>query len=217
MKIIKYALCAFLFGGLVSACNFLDKEPYKLSPEKYFNKGKVLIAAANPEIMENYIEKGDLVILGNRYESQLCAIEMGAECIIVCEGADVSSTIKKIAEQNDCTIIGSHHDTYTVARLNETMINGARQIGTTSADQVESLNESPMSSIRMIQKNFKNFLVEVGNKILKLIQEYYTENRIIEIASGLKVDDIIYKYVEMGVNEQNEKVINFYQELGKEI
>ena len=37
MKIIKYALCAFLFGGLVSACNFLDKEPYKLSPEKYFN------------------------------------------------------------------------------------------------------------------------------------------------------------------------------------
>jgi hypothetical protein len=39
MKIIKYALCAFLFGGLVSACNFLDKEPYKLSPEKYFNNG----------------------------------------------------------------------------------------------------------------------------------------------------------------------------------
>lgn len=37
MKIIKYALCAFLFGGLVSSCNFLDKEPYKLSPEKYFN------------------------------------------------------------------------------------------------------------------------------------------------------------------------------------
>ena len=84
------------------------------------------------------------------------------------------------------------------------MINGARQVGTTSADQVDSLNESPMSSIRMIQKNFKNFLVEVGNKIIKLIQEYYTENRIIEIASGLKVDDIVYKYVEMGVNEQNE-------------
>lgn len=104
---------------------------------------------------------------------------------------------------------------YTVARLNETMINGARQIGTTSAEQVESLNESPMSSIRMIQKNFKNFLVEVGNKIIKLIQEYYTENRIIEIASGLKVDDVMYKYVEMGVNEQNEKVINFYQELGQ--
>ena len=42
--------------------------------EAYFDRGKVLIAAANPDLMENYIEKHDLVILGNRYESQLCAI-----------------------------------------------------------------------------------------------------------------------------------------------
>ena len=45
----------------------------------YFDRGKVLIAAANPDIMESFIEKGDLVILGNRYESQLCAIEMDAD------------------------------------------------------------------------------------------------------------------------------------------
>mgnify|MGYP000592618239 FL=1 len=63
--------------------------------ESYFDKGKVLIAAANPDLMENYIEKHDLVILGNRYESQLCAIEMEASCIIVCEGAGVSLTIDR--------------------------------------------------------------------------------------------------------------------------
>lgn len=62
---------------------------------EYFKEGKVLIAAANPDMMEYYIEKHDLVILGNRYESQLCAIEMEAGCIIVCEGAGVSMTIKK--------------------------------------------------------------------------------------------------------------------------
>ena len=85
--------------------------------EAYFNKGKVLIAAANPDLMENYIEKNDLVILGNRYESQLCAIEMGADCIIVCEGAGVSMTIKKIAQERGCTIIATTYDTYTAARL----------------------------------------------------------------------------------------------------
>ena len=85
--------------------------------EAYFNGGKVLIAAANPDLMENLIEKGDLVILGNRYESQLCAIEMDAACIVVCEGAAVSMTIKKIAKDHSCTIIRSPHDTYTVARL----------------------------------------------------------------------------------------------------
>jgi len=85
--------------------------------EAFFDKGKVLIAAANPDLMENYIEEHDLVILGNRYESQLCAIEMKADCIIVCEGAPVSMTIKKLAQEKGCTVIGTPHDTYTVARL----------------------------------------------------------------------------------------------------
>lgn len=85
--------------------------------EAFFDRGKVLIAAANPDLMENYIEEHDLVILGNRYESQLCAIEMKADCIIVCEGAPVSMTIKKLAEEKGCTVIGTPHDTYTVARL----------------------------------------------------------------------------------------------------
>ena len=83
----------------------------------YFNQGKVLIAAANPDLMEFYIEPHDLVILGNRYESQLCAIEMGADCIIVCEGAGVSMTTKKIAQDRGCTVIATTYDTYTAARL----------------------------------------------------------------------------------------------------
>ncbi|WP_091236777.1 putative manganese-dependent inorganic diphosphatase [Anaerobium acetethylicum] len=83
----------------------------------YFVKGKVLIAAANPDLMESYIEEDDLVILGNRYESQLCAIEMKAGCIIVCEGAPVSMTIKKLAEEKSCAIISTPYDTYTAARL----------------------------------------------------------------------------------------------------
>ena len=65
--------------------------------DKHFNKGKMIIAAANPDMMENMIEEGDFVILGNRYESQLCAIEMEAGCLIICEGAKVSNTIAKIA------------------------------------------------------------------------------------------------------------------------
>ena len=83
----------------------------------YFNQGKVLIAAANPDMMEYYISEHDLVILGNRYESQLCAIEMRAGCIIVCEGAKVSMTIKKLAQEHHCVVISTPHDTFTAARL----------------------------------------------------------------------------------------------------
>ena len=104
---------------------------------------------------------------------------------------------------------------YTKAHLNETMINGQRQIGTTSGEQVEQLNESPMSSIRLIQKNLKNFIVEIGNKIVSLIQEYYTENRIIEISTGLTIDNLQIKYAEFGTNVNNQQVIKLYTDAQK--
>ncbi len=79
--------------------------------------GKVFTAVATPETMEENIEPGDIVILGNRYEAQLCAIEMGAGCIVVCEKAPVSITISRLAQENGCTIISSPHDAFTVSRL----------------------------------------------------------------------------------------------------
>ncbi len=79
--------------------------------------GKVFTAVATPETMEENIKPGDLVILGNRYEAQLCAIEMGAGCIVICEDAPVSLTITKMAQENGCTIISSPHDAFIVSRL----------------------------------------------------------------------------------------------------
>ncbi|MCC8066935.1 MAG: putative manganese-dependent inorganic diphosphatase [Clostridiales bacterium] len=95
----------------------LDAEMIVGDPDGFFDKGKVVIAAANPDVMENYIEEHDMVILGNRYEGQLCAIEMQAGCIVVCLGAPVSRTIKRLAAERGCTIIVTPLDTYAVARL----------------------------------------------------------------------------------------------------
>lgn len=83
----------------------------------YFIKGRVVIGAFHPDTMENYIHEDDLVILGNRAEDQLCAIEMKASCIVVGLGAKVSRTIQKLAEEMSCVIISTPHDTYTIARL----------------------------------------------------------------------------------------------------
>ena len=95
-----------------SIANTLDGEIVTGNEHAYFIKGKVVIAASSPELMENFIEQDDLVILGNRYESQLCALEMDASCLVVCQNATVSKTIKKIAEERSCVIIRTPHDTY---------------------------------------------------------------------------------------------------------
>ena len=59
----------------------------------YFTKGKVAIGASNPDLMAEFIEKDDLVILGNRYESQACAVDIDASCLVVCQGAKVSEEL----------------------------------------------------------------------------------------------------------------------------
>ena len=125
--------------------------------EAYFDRGKVLIAAANPDLMENYIEKHDLVILGNRYESQLCAIEMEAGCIIVCEGAGVSLTIRKLAQERGCAVITTPYDTYTTARL----INQSMPISyfMTKENIIEFSEEDYLDDIReiMASKRHRDF------------------------------------------------------------
>ena len=37
MKAIKYTLISMMLGGLTAACNFLDKEPYMVTVDTYFN------------------------------------------------------------------------------------------------------------------------------------------------------------------------------------
>lgn len=82
-----------------------------------FEQGKVFIGAANPDLMRQYIEKGDLIILGNRAEDHLCAVEMGASCIVVGLNAQVSPVIRRYAEEMGCVIIKTPHDTYTITRM----------------------------------------------------------------------------------------------------
>ena len=135
----------------------LDAEMVVGDENGFFDKGKVVIAAANPDVMENYIEEHDMVILGNRYESQLCAIEMQAGCIVVCLGAPVSRTIKRLAQERNCTIIVTPLDTYAVARLiNQSMpvdffMRKENLMTFRLADYTESIRET------MSKKRYRDF------------------------------------------------------------
>ena len=79
--------------------------------------GHIRIGTATPEMLENTVEKGDIVILTNRYESQLCAIEKEASLIIICNGAKVGRTIQRIAEETGVAIMTTPVDTYAAGKL----------------------------------------------------------------------------------------------------
>ena len=82
-----------------------------------FTTGKVVVAASSPDKMELVVEEGDLVLCGNRYEAQLCAIELNVRCIIVCQNAEITKTIKKLAEDRNIVILRTAYDTFTTSRL----------------------------------------------------------------------------------------------------
>jgi hypothetical protein len=103
---------------------------------------------------------------------------------------------------------------YEVARVNETLIQGIRQTGTTSGDQVELLNESPLSDIRALQRNFKDFMVSMGDKIISFIHNNYSVNRLIKLTTK---QDAAYASIYTTSNEQGEeqKQIDLINELGQ--
>lgn len=83
----------------------------------YLLKGKVAIAASSRDLMSDFIEKDDLVILGNRTEAQQYAIDLNVSCMVVCQGAEVPDNIIEQAQDKEIVIISTPHDTFTVARL----------------------------------------------------------------------------------------------------
>ena len=83
----------------------------------YFTKGKVLVGTANPEMLKAYIEPDDLIIMGDREEDHLQAIEQNVSCIIVGMGIEVSEKVIKLAHEREIAIIMSPYDTFTIARL----------------------------------------------------------------------------------------------------
>ncbi len=109
-----------LAGAKTQYSNIIDTLDGTLitgDPEKYFTKGKVSIGASSPDLMTEFIAPDDLVILGNRYESHSCVIDINVNCIIVCQNAVVSEVLVRRAESQGIVIIQTPYDTFNVARL----------------------------------------------------------------------------------------------------
>lgn len=102
------------YGNVLSA---LEGEMAVGDADGVIERGRIYIGAASPEAMEEYVQPGDLVLVSNRYESQLCAIECGAGCIVICCGSGVPRMIAARAAEKGCAVITTPYDTYAAARI----------------------------------------------------------------------------------------------------
>ncbi len=83
----------------------------------YFVKGKVVIGVGTPEVLQESIASDDLVIIGDREESQLASIARNCSCLVITGGLEVSQKVIDAANQRDVIVISTPYDTFTTARL----------------------------------------------------------------------------------------------------
>ena len=78
---------------------------------------RVLVAAMQAETMADYVETGCLVVVGDRENAQLTAIERGAAAIVVTGDLLVSQKTLAAARRQGVMVISTGHHTYTAVRL----------------------------------------------------------------------------------------------------
>lgn len=80
-------------------------------------EGRIIIGSGSAEQIEASISPGDVVVVSNRAESQLAALEMDAGCIIVCASSKVSRTMQMLAEEKGCIVISTQNSTYVTGQM----------------------------------------------------------------------------------------------------
>lgn len=80
-------------------------------------EGRIVIGAGSAEQMEHAIHRGDVVIVSNRSEGQLTAIEAEAGCLVVCTGVEVSHIILRVAEERGCLVVSTPHNVFATGQI----------------------------------------------------------------------------------------------------
>lgn len=78
---------------------------------------RVLVGAMEAETMADYVEPGCLVVIGDREDAQLTAIERGAAALVVTGDLLVSQRTLAAARQQGVMVISTGHHTFTAVRL----------------------------------------------------------------------------------------------------
>ena len=116
MELLDTDVLAEANTPLTNLLETLDAELLVGDKDARITKGNICIGTS-PEIMEELVKPGDLVLVSNRYETQMCAIDCGAAALVVCCGSAVPRTIVARAKEKGCYILTTPYDTYAASRL----------------------------------------------------------------------------------------------------
>ncbi len=146
--------------------------------EDFNTTGSVIIAATDPMDISDYVKPGDIVITGNRSDSQLKSIEAGANCMVITCGVSPEPEIMELARKKKCILLLTPFDTFTTARLINLSIPAGAIMSTENLvkfnrhDYIDDIQE------KMIKTRYRSYpVVDDHNKIKGFISRYHLISR----------------------------------------
>ncbi|MCT8976086.1 putative manganese-dependent inorganic diphosphatase [Clostridium sp. CX1] len=136
--------------------------------------GKVVVAAMDAESAGEFIDKGDMVICGNREDAQNVALKCGASLIVVTGNHLVNDEILQKAKDCHCSVIITPYDTFTSARLIPQSIPVSHVM--TKDNLVSFKTDDLIDDVRevMLQTRYRSYpVVNSENKIVGSISRYH--------------------------------------------
>ena len=137
-------------------------------------KGKILVAAMEPAAALDIIEEGDIVICGNREDTQEAIIDGKASMMIVTGNFEVSDKIIQKAKALDFCIISTPYDTYTTSRLITQSIPISYVMG--KENLIKFRTDDLVDDIRdiMLKTRYRSYpVVDNNNHVVGSISRYH--------------------------------------------
>lgn len=148
-----------LVASLLGMVKAIHGNPLFLFDEVVAWPGRIIVGAMETEgfleVMKYYSsEEGCIVIVGDRKEIQLCAVERGARCLIVTGGYLPDEAILKTAREKRVSVISAPYDTATTVRLLH-LSTPAREVYSTDFYSVSPFNLLADVKTRMLESGLR--------------------------------------------------------------
>lgn len=95
----------------------LSGEVINFNEETKVFPGKIVVAAMQPDSMDDFVAEGDIAILGDRPEAQKALIDIKVSLLIITGGHKPIDDVIKYAKEKGICVLTTPYDSFTASRL----------------------------------------------------------------------------------------------------
>lgn len=154
--------------------------------------GKIIVSAMKPESMKDYIEAGDITIVGDREEVQSALLDLNISLMIITGSHVPSEAVLDKARTLNIPVISTPHDSFTTSRLIVQSIPAGYVM---VKDGIVSFStEDLVDDVKkvMVETRFRSYpVVDLEGKVIGSVSRYH-------LISNYKKKIILVDHVEKG-------------------